>query len=319
MLNSRNIGLAVLFLATVGAINAGMAAWYRHATEKTRWTTATEHEFHTVEGSTQTFILGDSHAKCGVDPRLMDKSFNLATLGASYLHTYSRLKALLDDKTVSLRRVLLPMDTHSLAWQQSRMEDVAYWAHYVDYGTLTLKTGNLGYFGRRFLLGDGFPYLGQGDVMLAWLVGRGKTTTPYPMIKGYIELPGDWAHVTVSERVRQARNEAAFLHDNYHCLNPFMIACFNKAVALCEAKHIQIVLVRYPVTKQMLTCIEQNVPLDKLQDFYDTVAADHPDIIRLNFIDLLADDPACFADADHLNPRGAKRFTRQLKTKLAAQ
>jgi len=310
MMTRRAIA-AILFIAAAVLTHLVLRASFYHAIQPQSWTFTTERQFHDRAAPVDLLILGDSHAKSGVDPRLLDGAFNFATLGGLYIHNYYLLRHLIEDEGLKPRAVLLPMDTHSLAWQRGRIEERYYWARHFNYAELIRTTGRAGYYARQWLDAGVFPYAGQGDLMVEWFLGRNERGLPYPMVDGFVMLPSAWQDMSGNERIAQAETRCAFLHDDYRVMNPVMMDYFERCLALCAERDIDIVLVRYPVTHEAHKLITANVDLEELDAYYEKLAAEY-NAATVDLFEAFLDQPDYFADSDHLNPDGAEALTQRL-------
>ena len=307
----------VLFAVLVLAINAGLTRAYFHAETPSSWTLATDAQLRARESfDLEWLILGDSHAKCGIEPRLLPNAFNLSTLGSHYYHSYYRLKHFLEQEGGSAAFVVLPMDTHSVAWQRKRMEDGAYWSQYIDYPQMAWRTGDFAGYARQYLTDYWLPYAGHGDRIVEAGLGWSDTTTRFPLLDGHIQMPGDWSSTPHAERIALTEQRCAFIHDDYTLPDPVTLRYLRDTLALCAAHGIRVVMVRFPLTEEAWEVIHEHMELDQLDALYDELFAPYPDLVRIDLGHALGERLALFNDPDHLNEEGAQVFTRMLLERL---
>lgn len=309
---------AILFTAILIGINAGLSRAYFWAETPSSWTLATDAQL-AARGplDVEWLILGDSHAKCGIDPRLLPDAFNLATLGSHYYHSYYRLKHFLEREGGSARFVILPMDTHSVAWQRARMEDGAYWSRYISYPQMAWRTGEYPNYARQFLTDFLLPYAGHGDRIVEAALERGRAQTPFPLIDGHIQMPGDWSATPEEERLALTAQRCAFIHNRYDLPDPVMTQYLLDTLALCARHGVRPVMVRFPLTHEAWDEVHANMDLAALDALYDKWFAPYPGLIRIDLGESLGDRLELFNDPDHLNAEGARVFTELLVEALA--
>ncbi len=313
-----------------GGVHAGVSHWYAAAATPGSWARVTEQQYQQRYGQAEPrpvidlLIMGDSHAKCGIDPRLLDGAFNFATLGALYLHTYSRLKHLLEDEQQAVTRLLIPMDSHSLAWQRKRLHEADYWAQYFDYPKLAWRSGRWVYCAREFTRHRLTPYLGAGDDMAAYALGWNIASTPFPVHRGFIPMPSDWSAYSDGQRQRLTRTRCAFLHDGYDLIDPAMFAYYLDVMRLCVRHDVQPLLCVLPLTREASIEIDEQVSgrhggagFEALADAYRQGLHIAPQTRLFDFRTLLEDRPELFNDADHLNASGAHIFSEVLENAIA--
>jgi hypothetical protein len=313
----KPIARIILLIVIAAAANEVLVRWHIHAAAPTSWAFSTEAQLQDHEGPIEWLILGDSRAKCGVMPQHIVGSFNLATLGGQYMQTYYRLKRLVKEEGREVHHVILPMDTHSLAWQRDRLEESAYWVRYMNYATLATRSGAPGHFAKRYLTGRLFPYAGRGDDMIARIIASGERTLRHDVTRGYIALEQSWSDRNAEARATDSAGRSAFVHDEYACINPMMTRYFQDTLALCAEEGIPVVLVRYPVAKELHDAISAHVPLEEVDAVYATATADS-NVTAIDFMDAFTATPEFFADGEHLNAQGAEAFTHLLNEELMA-
>lgn len=319
MIASRAFRVA-LMAGIVLAVNTGLTRAYRWAEAPASWTLATDRQLRARPSlDLEWLVMGDSHAKCGIDARLMPDAFNLATLGSHYYHTYYRLRHFLEREGGTAAFLILPLDTHSVAWQRGRIEDAAYWGQYLDYGQLAWRTGRVTEYARRYLTEAWVPYAGRGDRIVEAVLGRGAAETRFPLVEGHVQMPGDWSETPLEARLRLTATRCAFVHNGYAPPDAVMVAYIRDTLALCAAHGIQPVMVRFPLTGEAWAEIDRHLDIAAIDALFDELIAPYPDAIRLDFGYALADDLHLFNDPDHLNAEGAQVFTRLLVERLQAE
>jgi len=319
MVMARTMRIALFLLLALG-INAGLARAYYWTETPSSWTLATDAQLHARGSlSLEWLILGDSHAKCGIDPRLLPAAFNLATLGSHYHHSYYRLQHFLEREGGSARFVILPMDTHSLAWQRERMEDGAYWARYLDYPQLAWRTGRLPEYARQYLTDYWLPYAGKGDRIVEAGLGWTRNDTRFPLLDGHIQMPGNWQDTPIGERQALTRQRCTFIHNGYEWADPIQVQYLRDTLALCAKHGVRPVMVRFPLTAEAWNEVNAHMDLEALDALYDELFAPYPDLVRIDLGHALDDRLELFNDPDHLNAEGAQVFTHLLIERLAAE
>ena len=100
-------------------------------------------QFEKQRDGIDTVILGDSHAKWGLDPSVLGDAFNLALPGESYAETYYVLEHLVKSSPGAPRFVILQADLHSFnGYNRNQFAFAHHYADFVDYIDIGWRRGS---------------------------------------------------------------------------------------------------------------------------------------------------------------------------------
>lgn len=250
-------------------------------------------------------FLGDSHAKCGIDVQRIPGAFNLGILGGQYHHVYHELDWALNSVRVRPKVIVLPVDTHSLAWQAARAEEPAYWARRLSYPAIAWEFGHSAYL-KRWFRGAWSCYWGSGEAMLRWVVNRPLRDRPVDVRMGFLPVEESWASKSAEERMNESASRVRFLHGDSAEFHPVEVEYFKKSAALGDRAGARIVLLRLPLSDEGAAAIEGTYArsLGEISELIGNV-----DYTAIDLSGAIPGQPELFADSDHLNVQGAAVVT----------
>lgn len=89
-----------------------------------------ERQFEEVKDKIDYIFLGDSRTVTGINPELIPRSFNYASLGEQYFQTYLKAKKVVEETNV--KRVFLQYDFHSFLLEED-FNDHYFWKGYMNF------------------------------------------------------------------------------------------------------------------------------------------------------------------------------------------
>jgi hypothetical protein len=259
--------------------------------------------------------FGNSH-DC-INAYILDKSFNYGSPSENYVQTYYKFRSVLQKYSKRPEQVILFIDISDFGPKISnRFDYTSYWVKYVDFAELARlkhdKDLRINWFAGKFC-----SYAGNYKEMqltLLYLIKIGHLD----LYRGY-HPPRDFRNFArEKDRRKLARKKAElyFTKDDY--FDEDMAFYFERLLRLCQDHHINVILIRMPVTKEFFEEASRIVPIDKLYEKADKVISKYPNVIHvLDYHDRYFDHPEYFFDPDHLNPVGSDSLTVQLKKDLS--
>lgn len=251
-----------------------------------------------------TLVLGSSHTYYGIVPQeLGDSVFNLANISQNYEYDYLLLKKYVP-LMPNLRCVIVNVGyssffdsdfPHGEWWQET---------NYRLYMGVEKP-------GQRFRTGleiANFPvYAGKLRKFLTQRSPAICDTTGFGLDYTFESRYDGWEHTGEVAARRHTATDASWVEYN--------LGYLRRLIALCRSIGAEVVLVTPPCH------VTYNKHLDSEQfDRYVSIAKGVAAENGLRWLDLLTDrrfTDADFWDADHLNDRGADKFTRLLRDTLA--
>jgi hypothetical protein len=256
-------------------------------------------------------IMGNSHAMMGVAREQFDQGINATSLAEGCVATYYRLDSLLE-RHDSIHTVILTADLMLFSSKGAMQTKNVYLARYIDYFDLARSSGQWKTCVEDYVSYRLFPYLGSSDVWIDYFTGRtkGPRETAFTIwLSRLADKDEDFAR---TEAARTAR-----LHFGRGTpYNTLSRQYLRRIAKLCAEHDVQLVLVRFPMSKYYLAAAERFVDEAEWDAFVKPFFDDHPDVLFLDYLHLYEDREDLFADTNHLNAEGRKALTETLVSDL---
>ncbi|NQT90746.1 MAG: hypothetical protein HQ558_05780 [Candidatus Omnitrophica bacterium] len=267
-------------------------------------------DFEGRKDEIEVLFLGPSDVKRSIIPAAFDqKAFNFSNAGENSIETYHRLKYYIDDMP-RLKVVVLPLSLatfSSFITDRIRPEYYKYgyityadlWQLYNVKGAIILKQKFLSFFSAM-----------QKEQMMPFLMymdslSRGVSFNSPTLIDGYARSNS----VAVTKGF--ASDRARWHLEGSDVFDEDLLLYFEKTLRLCNAKGISVVLLSCPYRDDYLLYAGRYIDKDAL---HKKVLEDpgYSGLIyrHLDYLDLYADEHDLFREPDHLNHKGAVKFSR---------
>ncbi len=252
--------------------------------------------YYRLKPDTHTIVLGHSQPECGINDALIPKLENFSQGGESYFYTYQKAKKLLEVNT-QVKTVIISYANNQI---QKRMDDWV-WddSHlYTNYPKYNFMMDDADY---GLLLKHNFTEVLKAETkafksFTSFMAKNGKSFLTDRNWGGFLHLKRNKVDSLLKTDYLANENRDIKLE-----LSDTNIEYLEKIVALCKAKKVEIIFMRMPV--------HEKLPFLKNESQYQ-------DIKRRRFADVelidfrkfrVTNDE--FGDFDHLNHKGAKRFS----------
>ncbi len=305
----------LIFLIPLFLINLLIGVYYDQVMKRYSSERVVNRQFEAA-GNIEVLICGDSHSQTAVIPALFPvAAFNFSSSGESYLQTYCKIRAILDEDS-GIRTIILPFDLHSFSsFRTERIIDSLYWRRYIHPLDLAERVGvwfattNLfeawlfpSFYNRTFDLS-----LFTLDILL------GKRRSKQTRLQlGYLSCSSSYMIHTKSQRLSDAlRRSNEHFRDN-NLVDPILVACFIDILNIAETENVNVVLVSYPVTREYRYCVQQNFGGIHIDSLATSLLNEEYCIHYFDYTGILNDHPSCFMDIDHLNIKGAQLLSSRL-------
>jgi hypothetical protein len=263
--------------------------------------------FEKKKDSIEMIVLGTSRAFSGIIPSKMDNfSINLANNSQSLYYDIE----LLEKYTKNLPRLkTVVFDINFFSFEYNLDNGPEAWRALYYYNTFNIvpQTKKLSFF-------DNFLVKIYNPKDIIFHVGSRKLYSSYYRNKGYAS--------NEATRVSLINNEDALkryrhLTDNYMRVGD-NIPTIEKLEGLMENlknTQIKIVFVQIHVSPIMFNCIDENL-LNETNDIINKICSKYPNVESINMLNDFRFSSRDFIDSDHLNERGALKFSTLLNTQL---
>ena len=243
----------------------------------------------------RTIALGDSHIGCSVDPKVLTGSENIALAAEPYLLSWLKLRHIIAHHRVDT--VILGFAPHNLSDKDHRK--------FHDNGWATER-----------LLKRLYPLTTIGEAVqlplykqtYARTLFMNYCTVPHPTHITYI---GHYSGLGAKYHADSAATYARHFMEKDSTVAPisaYGIACLDSIVALTTRDHIALYLVGAPLHASY----RRNVPAEYKTRYADLSVRYADEGVHVIDRTALFQGDSLFANSDHLNGRGARRFTREL-------
>lgn len=169
---SRDIRGFALFTLGAIAIHAALSIGYQVSFVEASLLGRADAQFRDFDGDLRVLVLGDSHARYGLDPQVLGNAFNFATADEGYMNSYYKLRHILTHDRREIEIVILAIGLHSFEPSRADTTFVSYWSRYIDFIEWGERTGNVKSGIVRAVRGALFPYLGESSIIFNYFDAR---------------------------------------------------------------------------------------------------------------------------------------------------
>jgi len=273
-------------------------------------------EFYSSHSDLQYLIMGDSHSGAGLNPDIIENAYNFASPGENYIQTYYKLKYVLNNGSRKIDTIILPADIHSFSSYRSDrvvgMPD-CYWLKYVDCIEVGLHKGKLPKYILNYFIGRFFNYTGHMNNILGFIFCEQETI---PMVKGFTMFEGDYTQIK-RKNPEAAKRKASYHLKNKNYFDKDLVFYFKKIIELCHSKGIEVIIVKYPVTRDYYLQASRLILIKRLSQQFDSLIKQYPGITVLNYRKAFFGKDNLFLDSVHLNYHGGTQLSKIIKMRLA--
>lgn len=260
------------------------------------------------------WIGGTSHTECGLNPDFIHKkSINIAEAQQTYYFDKQIIGRYLE-QAKKLKLVILPVDYFSLYLKLPTQEN-RYFSYYHYWNIDHPRIGRFDLRKYSLLLYYGPTYswkIVMQDVReqnLHAVIGTGRLHA-----NGYLETPDVKNHPNLEESAAYLVNfwDKNYLSDDGYAFNTHLL---NDLAYQLNQKNVRLLLVSMPMTDQIRSHFNQDA-LKKTQLFIGQFVAAHPNCSYANFSTEHRLDQSDFYDPNHLNKKGAEKFSKIISQKI---
>lgn len=292
------------FLLVVLVINFVARWFYMNHVQTTHELYAQDQAFEENEEVIQYLIMGHSRAKAAISDHGFS-TFNYASDGEQIMHTYYKLKAILEKDDHEIGSIVLPagLGSHQ-TFKRNLSFETTYWGQYLNYVEIAQLTNDFEGNMSQWMQYHCFPY----STGFAKTVNEELGEPIQPFDKQQFAL--------LSSDEKQANaHQMAFKNADVREVNSLVALYYLQQVLdLCAASKINIYFVKFPVTDYYQAAqINYLAAHPCNQNAFDDLLKRQPLPYKvLDFTDEFAQQYELFADAHHLNETGKKVFSELL-------
>ena len=276
---------------------------------------------------TRVVVLGDSHTRNAfLHAALPDSVVELAYGAESLREVHLKLRTLLR-RGIRPRCVVLQADPHGFSPYRdvtNNEQTVVLGANLQDYNEVYDRTLS----GIKKAVIDRYPLAEQQNraaltsLLMEKYLRRGLVATPpgptppkstSATALAPTEQAGAWAAHSSAERLAIATGRLQEQFAEPFVVSPGLRETWQQIIALCRARHIRVVAVRYPVSNEYRAGLAHY----DLRGVAATLRAFPPDTL-LDYSATYAAAPRCFMDSDHLGAAGSAAFAPRILADLRA-
>jgi hypothetical protein len=262
-------------------------------------------------------FFGDSHARNGVNPKIISGSFNFGTSAENYIETYYKLKKIIDHDKIKIKTAIFEIDLvtfSSLLTDQTRIFDDLYFFHkYVPWAEVKKieNASNLEML-KMYLAEVYFPAIGQGEDFVDIFVAPKLTEV-------YLGWTKEYENYALSDTRKTAQATYDLQFDGQARISPVSLEYFLKTLELAKENNINIIFIKYPIAKEYDEIITER-GFDK-SSYYKTIFNEIDKKLNsnyqvLDYYNLFFDHSEYFTNPDHLNYLGAEILSKKISEDL---
>ena len=258
------------------------------------------------------WVMGDSHALYGLNPKEIGGCYNFASTSEYYTLVLQRLKKLLSEENKP-QTIILTAGWHSFSpmgksvWLNHELDDV-FWSQLIQPRNFP-KGKETPEIWRWWLGARLAPYAGQyyqwTRIWKPWVI------EPDPL--GFVSGSENFNDQSPSERKRLSLERLKAHFKQGFEPDSIQIKSLLEIRKICLESQIQLLLVRLPVTKEYKEAFLSKGGLSKLQPVWENLPEDVP-VLELSTDKSISEN--WFSDPDHLNANGARWASNEIRKYL---
>ena len=245
-----------------------------------------------IKKNTVAVIFGHSHPECAFNDSLINNFANYAQSGESYFYTYFKVKKILDQNH-NLKTIFLEFSNDQLDYER----DSTIWADKYISNRVPIYFPFMKFNDFKFLFSHNpSGFLNSVSLYIKDNFKRigGKNLNYTNHIGGYKYLERD--------KTDSLLNTTSTLpNEKNNKVSKYSIPYLDRVLQLCKSHNIKVYLVRSPMHPASPELKNEKLYLQILQTHFSEI-----EFLDFKNFPLLASE---FGDLEHLNYRGAKRFS----------
>ncbi|NOR45663.1 MAG: hypothetical protein GQ534_08775 [Candidatus Delongbacteria bacterium] len=250
-----------------------------------------------INDQDEIFILADSHG-LPLKQNLRESGiYNFAIGSDSYFDIYRKIVYLI--KYTNMNKIIITADDHTLSIYRENSNNIDRSVKFIDYND------------NDFLLENNYSLMKEKYLKRYLPIFNTKTTG---IVEGFFrsmfKKPKvrslDWDSFENKKKASKARAKLQFKGTNS---SERLKSCIKEIVNLCKLQNIKIIAIKYPLSKDYLTEVNgRNFGAD---EYFAELG-----IKTYDFTKIYINNDEYFANQDHLNDLGGKKFADELKKRL---
>ncbi|WMN07696.1 hypothetical protein QYS48_29560 [Marivirga arenosa] len=291
----------LLPILLVLGLNFLLNEWFKHINkEAVIWELDASFFGNVKNKEVQYLILGNSHS-FGIETYENDSLIHFASYGENWAKSYYKLKYLIEHG-YSINHLLLNYDITDTKQIGLDNKNLNYWDKYVNFFELGNVTNNFSQYFGFWLRANFMNYAGR-----------------------YFEF---YEYYTLSQNQNEKSQEATFTPPDFIQRHNIEENCFGeiivedakfyleKIVEICTENNIQLVLVKYPITKyhyyKHSTCFEPTHYYHKL----NSVVLAYENVLIFDYQKIYFENYTKFRDGHHLSGAARDEFSSLIREEL---
>ena len=299
----------LVFLLVVACVNGGITWYFYNISISNHKLIKQDRRFHAAGNDIDVLVMGHSRPGAAINDAIMESWANFCSGGESNIHTYYKLKYILESSGKNVKKVILPAGYGTFALPDVDVNSNSfYWKRYVDYLEL----------GRE--VGDFESYLS------VWIKSRIVPWYEYPYLRmqfafGDFDLSinkeaydsgSDTYRLAVASRIVDQQSASKAL---YH---PVSINYIRKTIDLCEAHNVELIYVKFPVSSYYTNATNFVIDQFEMQEHLEAVDSIITNSGNVKLLDLrewpLFNSDSNFSDPQHIDKNRRDIFTTNFAT-----
>lgn len=300
----------LLFSGIFLVINAGLTLYFKRVSIRNHKLLKQERVFKQAPDAIDVMIMGHSRPYKAIDASLLGNSVNFCSGGESSVYTYYKLKYVLEESGKSVKTVLMPAGFPSINLTDPNVNSNSfYWKRYVDYCELAAITDDHEAYTSLWLKSRTIPWYEYGYLKLASMTGDINFKTDKKVFKEGNEAD----NLALAESIISRMTDTRSMYDSVS------LHYVQKTMELCKKHHVQLVYIKYPVSKPYRSAVKRIIEAKNLQDAtgnFEKIIASHSEIEFWDYGAYWGENDMYFVDPQHINKEGQRLFTLLIKTRL---
>ncbi len=271
-----------------------------------------EYKKHLPNNTLMHGFFGDSHTRNSINPRHINYSFNFGTSAEDYTETYYKFQGILNEG-ITIQNVFLEIDLHTFSTELRKkerlFEETSYYNKKIPLKTISnLRNESI----INLFLKSKIPIFGKGNEIIKYLFNKKLTNIYLGWTKSTEDFSKKNKNLLASEKFNVHFNE------NKNLFEKNSLESFIKILNISKKEGINIILIRYPVSKEYNDeIINNNISINEYYEkLFNKINKSCNNYTILNYYSIYFNNSDYFSNSDHLNNKGSKNLSIMLQNDL---
>ncbi len=260
-------------------------------------------------------FFGDSHTFHAIHPKFISGAFNFGSGTENYIKTYYLLERIINKDNIKVGTIVLQADLETFStWLTNEpflFNEIELYSQFVPLSKIkeVRKKDSM----IELFIEAKLPVIGKGKEFGILFSNENLSE----MYEGWIKNYNDFSNLTETERLNIAEDGYKVHFQNQQISN-LSIEYFIKTMELAKKNNINVILVKYPISKEYQDITSQRGIYNISKEEYYRILFDNTEKVLgdnyyvLDYQNLFLNQPEDLGDTYHVNYKGAEILSRKI-------